>query len=275
MARNIRADVLRALQEDIGSGDVTAELLPEGLQVQANIISREPMLVCGRAWVDCVFQQLSKQIKIEWLVDDGDYLANPSSLCNIQGPAREILTGERTALNFLQTLSATATITNKFVKELAGSSTRLLDTRKTLPGLRYAQKYAVKCGGGVNHRIGLFDAFLIKENHIKACGSIAKAVQLAKTKHPDLLVEVEVESLAELSIALKLPIDRIMLDNFSPSMLEEAIQLRGELPVALEFSGNVSLQNIAEVAKNGVDYISVGALTKSVQAIDLSLLIKN
>lgn len=275
MARNIRADVLRALQEDIGSGDVTAELLPEGLQVQANIISREPMLVCGRAWVDCVFQQLSKQIKIEWLVDDGDYLANPSSLCNIQGPAREILTGERTALNFLQTLSATATITNKFVKELAGSPTRLLDTRKTLPGLRYAQKYAVKCGGGVNHRIGLFDAFLIKENHIKACGSIAKAVQLAKTKHPDLLVEVEVESLAELSIALKLPIDRIMLDNFSPSMLEEAIQLRGEFPVALEFSGNVSLQNIAEVAKSGVDYISVGALTKSVQAIDLSLLIKN
>lgn len=275
MARNIRADIIRALQEDIGSGDVTAELLPEDLQVQAHIISREPMLVCGRAWVDCVFQQLSKQIEIEWLVDDGEYLEKPSHLCNIKGPAREILTGERTALNFLQTLSATATITQKFVKELAGSVTRLLDTRKTLPGLRYAQKYAVKCGGGVNHRIGLFDAFLIKENHIKACGSIAKAVQLARSKHSDLLVEVEVESLEELRTALELPIDRIMLDNFSPNMIEEAIQMRGEREVALEFSGNVSLQNIAEIAKSGVDYISVGALTKSVQAIDLSLLIIN
>lgn len=275
MARNIRAEVLRALQEDIGSGDVTAELLPEDMQVKAQIISREPILVCGRAWVDCVFQQLSKHIQIEWLVDDGDYVAEPSRLCNIQGPAREILTGERTALNFLQTLSATATITSKFVKQLAGTQTRLLDTRKTLPGLRYAQKYAVKCGGGVNHRLGLFDAFLIKENHIKACGSIAKAVQLAKTRHPDLLVEVEVESLEELHLVLDLAVDRIMLDNFSLSMLQQALEMRGELPVSLEFSGNVGLHNIAEIAKIGVDYISVGALTKSVQAIDLSLLIIN
>lgn len=272
-AVRIKTDVLRALEEDVGGGDVTASLLAEDLIVQAEIISREPMLVCGRAWVDSVFENVCSDIKLAWLVADGDYLSKPSSLCQLYGPVRALLTAERTALNFLQTLSGTATTTHNFLQKLVGTQTRLLDTRKTLPCLRYAQKYAVRCAGGVNHRLGLFDAYLIKENHIKACGSIVDAVELARKKNSDLLIEVEVESLAELSEVLDLPVARIMLDNFSISMLREAIQLRGERKVEFEYSGNVSIANIAEIAATGVDYISVGALTKSVKAIDLSLLV--
>lgn len=270
---NIKADVIKALQEDIGSGDVTADLLQENFWVKAQIISREPMLVCGIGWVDCVFRELSSQISLQWFVHDGDWLSKPERLCIIQGPVKSILSAERTALNFLQTLSGTATQTHNFVKKLVGTKTKILDTRKTIPGLRHAQKYAVKCGGGENHRFGLFDAYLIKENHIKACGSITNAVTIAKAKHPDIFLEVEVESLLELQEALSLPVDRIMLDNFDLVMLQKAIQLRGTLAVELEFSGNVSENNISEISALGVDYISVGALTKSVKAIDLSLLI--
>jgi nicotinate-nucleotide pyrophosphorylase (carboxylating) len=270
---NIKADVIRALQEDIGSGDVTAELLPEALNVTAQIISREAMIVCGIAWINAVFSEINSQIEINWFVNDGMWLDKPTQLCLIHGPVRDILTAERTALNFLQTLSGTATQTYLYMQKIDGSKTKLLDTRKTIPGLRDPQKYAVKCGGGENHRFGLYDAYLIKENHIKACGSISNAVNLAKNKHPHLFLEVEVESLQEFQEALSLPIDRIMLDNFNLHMLKEAIELRGNLPVQLEFSGNVNLENISLIASEGVDYISVGALTKSVKAIDLSLLI--
>ncbi len=270
---NIKADVIRALQEDIGSGDVTAELLAEDHVVTAQIISREAMLVCGISWVNCVFKEVSSHIDISWQVHDGMWLAEPSKLCVIHGPVKAVLTAERTALNFLQTLSGTATKTYTYVKKLSGCKTKLLDTRKTIPGLRHAQKYAVKCGGGENHRLGLYDAYLIKENHITACGSIAKAVDYAKKKHPNLFLEVEVESIKELTQTLSLNVDRILLDNFDLSMLQQAIELRGNLPIELEFSGNVNLDSIAAIAATGVDYISVGALTKSVQAIDLSLLI--
>jgi len=270
---NIKADVIRALQEDIGSGDVTAELLPEALNVTAQIISREAMIVCGIAWINAVFSEINSQIEINWFVSDGMWLDKPTQLCLIHGPVKDILTAERTALNFLQTLSGTATQTYLYMQKIDGSKTKLLDTRKTIPGLRDPQKYAVKCGGGENHRFGLYDAYLIKENHIKACGSISNAVNLAKNKHPHLFLEVEVESLQEFQEALSLPIDRIMLDNFDLHMLKEAMELRGNLPVKLEFSGNVNLENISLIASEGVDYISVGALTKSVKAIDLSLLI--
>lgn len=270
---NIKADVARALQEDIGPGDVTSELLSESLHVSAEIISREMMVVCGTEWVDAVFREMSKQIDIKWQVKDGMLLHEPQRLCVIQGPVKAILSAERTALNFLQTLSGTSTRTYNYIKKMNSIKTKLLDTRKTIPGLRYAQKYAVKCGGGENHRFGLYDAYLIKENHIKASGSIANAVAIAREKHPQLFLEVEVESLQELKETLVLQVDRILLDNFNLEMLNKAIDLRGNLPVKLEFSGNVSLDNIKSIAATGVDYISVGALTKSVQAIDLSLLI--
>lgn len=270
---NIKADVIRALQEDIGSGDVTSDLLPDGLIVTAKIISREPMMVCGIAWVNAVFAEINSQIEVQWLVSDGMWLDKPTQLCLIRGPVKGILSAERTALNFLQTLSGTASQTYFYKQKIDGTKTKLLDTRKTIPGLRNPQKYAVKCGGGENHRFGLYDAYLIKENHIKACGSISNAVNLAKNNHPHLFLEVEVESLQELQESLTLPIDRIMLDNFDLQMLKKAIDLRGNLPVELEFSGNVNLDNISFIALTGVDYISVGSLTKSVKAIDLSLLI--
>lgn len=269
----VKEDVRRALQEDIGTGDVTAELLSDSLTVKAEIISRESMVVCGKDWVDAVFSELSDKIVVKWFVDDGMWLEKPQQLCLIHGPGKAILSAERTALNFLQTLSGTATTTRRYVKQINNDITRLLDTRKTLPGLRVAQKYAVACGGGQNHRMGLYDAFLIKENHIKACGSISNAVDFARKRYPQLFLEVEVESIEELEEALFLQIDRIMLDNFDLNMLQKAMVLRGNLPVKFEFSGNVGLDNISEIAATGVDYISVGALTKSVKAIDLSLLI--
>lgn len=270
----INADVARALSEDIGSGDVSAALLPADLLTEAEIISREPMLVCGQPWVNTVFTTLNPLIKIDWLVKEGEWLSKPQTLCKVYGSARDVLTGERTALNFLQTLAGTATETWHYVQILQGTNTRLLDTRKTLPGLRMAQKYAVACAGATNHRLGLYDAFLIKENHIKACGSIAQAIKQARTQHPDLLLEIEVETISELRQALDCAPDRILLDNFNQQMLREAVLINKDFGCQLEASGGMNLTTLKEVAQTGVDYISVGAITKSVRAIDLSLLIR-
>ncbi len=274
-SKMISIDVAQALKEDIGSGDVTAALLPEHRVCEAVIISREAMRVCGKPWVNEVFKQVDPLIEIEWLVQEGEWLDSPTTLCELHGVARSILTAERTALNFFQTLSATATQTHRYVEKLQGTHTRLLDTRKTIPGLRMAQKYAVTCGGGVNHRMGLFDAFLIKENHIKACGSVQKAIELARESRQSLLVEIEVESLDELRDALDGHPDRILLDNFSQDMLAEAVKMNKPKYCELEASGGVTLDNIGLVAATGVDFISVGAITKSVRAIDLSLLIRD
>ena len=272
---DILVDVRRAIAEDVGSGDVTAALLPADLVVNAMIISREPMLVCGRQWVDCVFSELDPAIEVKWLVEEGSWQDAPTTLCTLHGLARSILTAERTALNFMQTLSATATATYYYLQQLKGYHTQLLDTRKTLPGLRLAQKYAVSCAGGVNHRLGLYDAFLIKENHIKACGSITKAIDVAKKYNSNLLIEVEVETLDELKEALDARPSRILLDNFNHQMLVDAVALNQSHQCELEASGGVNLATITSVAQTGVDYISVGAITKSIQAIDLSLLIKD
>lgn len=271
---DILADVKRALAEDIGSGDVSATLLPASLNAQAEIISREPMLLCGQPWVEAVFAALNPEIELQWFFHEGDWLTQPATLCRINGSARAILTAERTALNFLQTLSGTATKTYHYLAALKGSKTRLLDTRKTLPGLRLAQKYAVACAGGVNHRLGLYDAYLIKENHIKSCGSIEKAIERARALRSELFVEIEVETLDELQQALKARPDRILLDNFSQEMLKKAVTLNQAYRCELEASGGVDLATISAIAETGVDYISVGAITKSLEAIDLSLLIR-
>ncbi|WP_028389079.1 carboxylating nicotinate-nucleotide diphosphorylase [Legionella fairfieldensis] len=271
---DILVDVKRALHEDVGKGDVSATLLPAQSVVEAEIVSREPMLVCGQPWVEAVFTSVDPLIELKWLVQEGEWLSAPATLCVIKGPARAILTAERSALNFLQTLSATATQTREYLLKLEGSKTRLLDTRKTLPGLRLAQKYAVACAGGVNHRMGLYDAFLIKENHIRACGSITEAIERAKTLSNNLLIEIEVETLDELKEALKAKPDRILLDNFSIAMLKEAVLINQSYHCELEASGGIDLTTVAEVAQTGVDYVSVGAITKSIKAIDLSLLIR-
>ncbi len=272
---DVISDVQRAIHEDVGSGDVTAALLPHDLMVKAMIISREPMLVCGQPWVDAVFKAIDPSVKVSWCVDEGTWLEEAATLCHIHGLARSILTAERAALNFLQTLSATATNTYHYLKALEGYKTQLLDTRKTLPGLRLAQKYAVACAGGVNHRLGLYDAFLIKENHIKACGSITKAIQKAREMSSSLWVEVEVETLDELREALAASPDRILLDNFSINMLVDAVNLSQSSCCELEASGGIDLSTVKAVAETGVDFISVGAITKSIKAIDLSLLIKD
>lgn len=270
----VTQDVTKALSEDLGTGDVTAALLPEHLLVQAEIISREPMLLCGQAWVEEVFHQVDKRIDIKWLVSEGAWIDSGRALCTLHGLASSILTAERSALNFLQTLSATATQTYDYVQKLQGTNTRLLDTRKTIPGLRLAQKYAVQCAGGVNHRMGLYDAFLIKENHIKACGSVANAISLARKTNKQLLVEIEVETLEELREALDAHPDRILLDNFSQDMLLKAVKMNQPKYCELEASGGIDIHNIQAVAQSGVDFISVGAITKSIKAIDLSLLVK-
>ncbi|NRQ43250.1 carboxylating nicotinate-nucleotide diphosphorylase [Rheinheimera sp. YQF-2] len=270
----IRA-VSNALAEDLGflplsQGDITASLIPPAQQASATIITREPCVVCGTAFADEVFRQLGNEVSIKWQVKDGDKVAANSVLCSLTGPARILLTGERTALNFLQLLSATATTTAHYVQYLHGSNTKLLDTRKTLPGLRFAQKYAVTTGGGKNHRIGLFDAFLIKENHIAAAGSIANAVATARQNFPGKPVEVETENLAELQQALNAGADIIMLDNFSLADINQAVALNSG-KAKLEVSGNITSERLTELAATGVDYISSGALTKHVQAIDLSM----
>lgn len=287
LLHDITKTVTWALCEDLGvntydelssSSDITAELIPTENQAVANIISRDECVICGVAWVNEVFKQLDNiyntNTKITWFVNDGQHVSANTTLFELSGNARILLTGERTALNFLQSLSGTATITSDYVKHLTGTTTKLLDTRKTLPGLRSSQKYAVTCGGGVNHRIGLFDAFLIKENHIAACGGIEKAIATARINHSDKTVEVEVETIAELTQALNAGADIIMLDNFSPPMIEQAVKLTAEISAGrtkLEVSGNMTLTTLKDYAKSGVDFISVGALTKHVQAVDLSM----
>jgi len=283
LKKDITTTITWALQEDLSADtqspmcDITAELIPVTEKAIATVISRDECIICGVAWVNEVFKQLDNETglttTITWFVNDGQHVKANTTLFEVSGNARTLLTGERTALNFLQSLSGTATVTSNYVKALAGSETKLLDTRKTIPGLRSAQKYAVSCGGGVNHRIGLFDAFLIKENHIAACGGINKAVATAKQNHPNKTVEVEVESLNELEQAVNAGADIIMLDNFTTTMIEQAVTLASG-KAKLEVSGNMTLATLADYAKTGVDFISVGALTKHVHAVDLSMRFK-
>ncbi len=259
-----------ALAEDVGAGDVTGQLIPEDEVSMATIITRDNATVCGIDWVEEVFVQLDNEIHIEWEVTDGDQVEAGQTLCSLSGNSRALLTGERTALNFLQTLSATATVARQYADEVEGTECKVLDTRKTIPGLRIAQKYAVSCGGCHNHRIGLFDAVLIKENHIEAAGSIAKAVEEARFSSPDLTVEVEVENFDELQQALDANVDRIMLDNFTTDQIAEAISMNNK-QVEFEASGGITLDNIRRYAETGVDFISIGALTKDIKSIDLSM----
>lgn len=269
-AEFIQSQVKLALLEDIGQQDLTADLIPADTQANARLICREDGVLCGSDWFSVVFQQLDPTIQIHWQKQDAECLSANDVICEITGAARHILTGERTALNFLQTLSATASLTRRYADELSGLPVALLDTRKTLPGFRMAQKYAVRCGGGVNHRFGLFDAILIKENHIQAAGSIEAAVLQARTLHPNISVEVEVENLDEQKQALKAQADIILLDNFSLADLKQAVDIN-QGRAKLEASGGITLNNIRQIAETGVDRISVGALTKDIQALDLSL----
>ena len=266
----IAADVRRALSEDLGDGDLTAQLLPPGQRCEAEIVTREDMVLSGRDWAEACFRALDPGVQIEWRHGDGECIASGARLCRIEGAARGIVGAERTALNFLQTLSGTATTTRRHVDALANSSTRVLDTRKTLPGLRQAQKYAVRCGGGTNHRMGLFDAVLVKENHIAAAGSIAAAIMRARAVAGERMVEVEVENLGEFDQALAAAPDRIMLDELNDADVREAVRRNGGR-VQLELSGGVALERLAEIAVLGVDFVSIGALTKHLHAIDLSL----
>ena len=267
--------VRRALAEDVGSGDLTAALVPERAQAEATIIARESAIVCGIPWASAVFAQLDPAISVDWDVNDGARVAPDQRLCTIRGPARAILTGERTALNFLQTLSGTATAARRYADAIAGTRTRILDTRKTLPGLRQAQKYAVRCGGCDNHRVGLYDGILIKENHIVAAGGIAPAVRAARTLASAIPVEVEVESLDELHEALAAGADIVLLDDFSLEDTRTAVALaHAQGSTRLEASGGIDLARLREVAETGVDFISIGSLTKHVRAVDLSLRFK-
>jgi len=270
----ITANVSNALQEDLGSGDLTAMLVQPSARARAIIISRQKMTLAGQPWLNEVFRQIDSDVNIEWLFNDGDLVPADTEICILAGPARAILSGERTALNFLQSLSATATITARYVDAIKDSKARILDTRKTIPGLRLAQKYAVRCGGGNNHRIGLFDAILIKENHILSAGGIAAAIHISRQEHGDLPIEIEVESISELREVLPIGADRILLDNFDVYDLQRAVeinQLEGKPPAELEASGGVTLDELPGIAETGVDYISVGALTKNINAVDLSM----
>ncbi|RZV35647.1 MAG: carboxylating nicotinate-nucleotide diphosphorylase [Chromatiales bacterium] len=274
---SIGPGVAAALAEDVGAGDLTASLIDTDAVVGASIIARESLVLCGEEWVNEVFRQLDENIIIDWYIGDGGRAEAGDVICKLVGPARALLTGERTALNFLQTLSSTATTTAAYVSAVAGTRARVLDTRKTIPGLRLAQKHAVSCGGGVNHRVGLYDAILIKENHIKPAGSITAALQRAGALGADVLIEVEVESHDELLEALDAGATRILLDNFSLDALSEAVATNegyGIVGAELEASGNVTLESIRQIAETGVDYISTGALTKNIQAADLSMLFK-
>lgn len=263
-------NVALALAEDVGSGDLTAALIPEHAQAEATVVSREVAILCGTTWFDAVFRQLDPGIAIDWRAADGDRVESEQLLCTLRGPARPLLTGERTALNFLQLLSGTATLARRYADAVSGTKAVILDTRKTLPGLRLAQKYAVRCGGCRNHRIGLFDAVLIKENHIMAAGSIGNAIATARRLHPGVTVEVEVENRAELEEALAAQPDIVMLDNFDPAAMAEAVRVV-DGRVKLEASGNVNFDTVRGIAETGVDYISIGGLTKNVRAIDLSM----
>ena len=267
--------VTLALDEDLNhqsaeQGDITAQLIPQAEQANAKVITREDCIFCGKDLIIEVFKQVDPSVVVTICVNDGDFVSANSTLFTASGSARAILTAERTALNFVQTLSGTATTTAHYVKELSGTSTQLLDTRKTIPGLRALQKYAVKCGGGANHRIGLFDAFLIKENHIAACGGINNAVAQAKLNHADKPIEVEVESFAELEQAISAGADIIMLDNFNPEQIRQAVSITNKR-AKLEVSGNMTLETLKAYSQAGVDFISSGALTKNLQSIDLSM----
>ncbi|WP_375751286.1 carboxylating nicotinate-nucleotide diphosphorylase [Vibrio sp. HN007] len=275
LPKEITRAVSDTLREDLGgtldqSADISASLIPENTVSVANLITREHGIFCGKQWTEEVFKQLGGEVSIEWHVQDGDSVEPNQRLCTLTGPARVLLTGERNAMNFIQTLSGCATEVSKYVKQLEGTNCKLLDTRKTIPGLRSALKYAVACGGGFNHRIGVFDAYLIKENHIIACGGITKAVQTAKELNPGKPVEIETESLEELTEAIEAGADIIMLDNFTKDMMREAVKIN-QGRADLENSGNVTLETIREFAETGVDYISVGALTKHLKAMDLSM----
>jgi nicotinate-nucleotide pyrophosphorylase (carboxylating) len=269
-AEQLQAQVQQALAEDVGSGDITAGLIPVDATASARVITREDGVLCGSAWVDATFAQLDGSILLEWDAGDGDRIHAGQSLFSVEGPARSLLTGERTALNFLQLLSGTASRCRRYADIVDGTGVRLLDTRKTIPGLRRAQKYAVTCGGCHNHRIGLYDAFLIKENHIMACGDIAAAVSAARAIAGEKLVEVEVESEEELTQALDAGADRVMLDNFSLDGLRSAVALTAGR-AELEASGNVTAKTLRPIAETGVDCISIGALTKDCKALDLSM----
>lgn len=287
LLQDIITSVQRALAEDIGGGDITALLIPEDSASEATIISRENAVICGIPWVNEVFRQLDPGIALDWAAADGDNIIANQTLCHLKGNSRALLTGERTALNFLQTLSGTATVSRQYAQLVEHSSTRILDTRKTLPGLRLAQKYAVRTGGCHNHRMGLYDAFLIKENHIAACGGIGKAVARARERAPGKPVEVEVENLEECRAALDAGVERIMLDNFTPAQIEAAVTLRNTLgkeprsgehgaadqnaTTAFEVSGNIDKHSLATYRTPGVDFISSGAITKHCHAVDFSM----
>jgi nicotinate-nucleotide pyrophosphorylase (carboxylating) len=271
---DIPAVVSRAIAEDLGAADLTAELIGAGTLGHARVIAREAATLCGRAWFDETFRQIDARVRVRWHADDAALVETGQVVCELDGPARSIVTGERTALNFLQTLSGTATAARAFVAIVAGTGARILDTRKTLPGLRRAQKYAVRCGGAENHRVGLFDAVLIKENHIAAVGSVTTAVRIARRQSPQVLIEVEVESLEQLREALATDADRIMLDDFSLDDMRAAVRLRDASAgkrQGLEASGSVNATTLRDVAATGVDFISMGALTKHVRAIDFSM----
>ena len=263
--------VRSALSEDVGSGDITAHLIPETHSAHAGVICREPAVLCGMAWFNAVFAELDTRIRVDWHVHDGMQVGAEQRLCTLQGPARAMLTGERTALNFLQTLSGTATLARRYADVVADLPVRILDTRKTLPGLRLAQKYAVRIGGCHNHRTGLYDGILIKENHIVATGSIQQAIQQARAENSGMPVEIEVENESQILQALEAGAERLLLDNFPLPALKQAVKLV-ERRAELEASGGITLENLREVALTGVDFISVGTLTKNVQSIDLSML---
>ena len=273
-AELVRDDVLRALSEDLGAGDVTAALLPDEADV-AYLLCKEPAIVCGRPWFDACHRALDPGVLIDWRVAEGDTVAAGTVLATLQGRSRALVTAERPALNFLQTLCGTATTTSHYVEAVRGTGTRILDTRKTIPGLRHAQKYAVRTGGGCNHRMGLYDAVMLKENHVRAAGSIAGAIRAARTTYASLPLIVEVETLQQLREALVEGCDRILIDDFDASMRREAVRIAAGAPfdraIPLEVSGGVDLEGLREIAAEGVDYISIGALTKHVRAIDLSM----
>jgi len=266
----IQEQVKLALQEDVGQQDLTADLIPRDTIATAQIISRENATLCGKKWLEAVFSQIDSGIKINWFYSDGEDLRENDVICSLSGSARSLLTGERTAMNFVQTLSATASLSKRYADLVSDLDVQVLDTRKTIPGLRLAQKYAVLCGGGYNHRIGLYDGILIKENHINASGSISAAISQARTLHPEISIEVEVENFEELEQALAAKADIILLDNFDVPALRKAVEItQGQ--AQLEASGGITLASIRKIAETGVDRISIGALTKDVQAIDLSM----
>ena len=270
---HIQSAVRNALAEDIGTGDRTAQLVPESQRVEAVVITRQEAVICGEPWFNEVLHQLDDQISVQWHVHEGQQIQADETICAVEGPARPILTAERTALNFLQLLSATATTARAYVDAVASTGVIILDTRKTIPGLRLAQKYAVRCGGATNHRVGLFDAILIKENHIVAAGGIGAAVTAARDQDADMLIEVEVENPTQLPEALAAAPDRLLLDNFAAAELVDAVELlnRTTPTIALEASGGVQLDNVRQIAETGIDFISVGALTKDLAAVDLSM----